>query len=76
MMKSVLQTRLLQRIAARNGSTATSGITATTAKYIELEEAKSAHNYHPIPRVISRGKGVYVWDVDNKVKRDILFIFL
>ena len=40
---------------------------ATTAQFIALEEKKSAHNYHPIPVVLSRGKGVHVWDVDGKV---------
>lgn len=67
MLKTVVQGRAMQKIIQRNGSTATVGITANTAKFIELEEAKSAHNYHPIPRVLRRGQGVYVWDVDNKV---------
>ena len=33
---------------------------------INLEHKYGANNYHPIPVVISRGEGVYVWDVDNK----------
>lgn len=34
---------------------------------IELEGQHSAHNYNPIPVVLSRGSGVYVWDVNDKV---------
>jgi ornithine--oxo-acid transaminase len=40
--------------------------------YLELEEQYGAHNYHPIPVVLSRGKGVYVWDVDEKRYYDFL----
>lgn len=71
-MKTVFQPRLLQKMMQRNGSTATADVTKATAQYIDLELAKSAHNYHPIPRVLSRGKGVYVWDVDNKKYLDFL----
>lgn len=39
---------------------------------IALEEAKSAHNYHPIPVVLNRGSGVNVWDVDGKRYLDFL----
>lgn len=34
--------------------------------YIELEERYGAHNYHPLPVVLTRGEGVYVWDIDGK----------
>lgn len=40
--------------------------------YLELEEQYSAHNYHPIPVVLNRGEGVYVWDVDGKRYYDFL----
>ncbi len=43
-----------------------------TQYYLELEEQYGAHNYHPIPVVLSRGKGVYVWDVDEKRYYDFL----
>jgi ornithine--oxo-acid transaminase len=33
--------------------------------YVELEEKYGAHNYHPLPVVLTRGAGVYVWDVDD-----------
>lgn len=40
--------------------------------YIELEEKFSAHNYHPLPVVLTRGEGVFVWDVDGKRYFDFL----
>lgn len=40
--------------------------------YIDLEEQYGAHNYHPLPVVIARGKGVHVWDVDGKQYLDFL----
>jgi len=39
---------------------------------IELEDKHGAHNYHPLPVVLSRGKGVHVWDVENKKYYDFL----
>jgi hypothetical protein len=38
-----------------------------TNYFIELEHEKSAHNYHPIPRVLNKGQGCYVWDVEGQV---------
>jgi ornithine--oxo-acid transaminase len=40
--------------------------------YIRLEEQFGAHNYHPIPVVLNKGKGVYVWDVEGKQYLDFL----
>jgi len=40
--------------------------------YIEKESKYGAHNYHPLPVVLSRGKGVYVWDVNDKKYYDFL----
>jgi ornithine--oxo-acid transaminase len=40
--------------------------------YIGLESKHGAHNYHPIPVVIERGAGIYVWDVDGKRYFDFL----
>jgi ornithine--oxo-acid transaminase len=40
--------------------------------YLELEEKYGAHNYQPIPVVIERGEGVFVWDVDGKRYYDFL----
>ncbi len=39
---------------------------------MELESKHGAHNYHPIPVVISRGEGVHVWDVEGKQYLDFL----
>jgi ornithine--oxo-acid transaminase len=43
-----------------------------TPYYLELEERYGAHNYHPIPVVLNRGEGVFVWDVDGKRYYDFL----
>src|SRR5690606_25668250 len=39
---------------------------------IDLEEKYGAHNYHPLPVVLSRGEGVFVWDVEGKKYYDFL----
>src|SRR5690606_34326662 len=39
---------------------------------IEQELAYSAHNYHPLPVVLERGEGVYLWDVEGKRYYDFL----
>ncbi len=39
---------------------------------IELEDKYGAHNYHPLPVVLSRGEGVYVWDVEGNKYFDFL----
>lgn len=43
-----------------------------TQYYLELEEKYGAHNYHPLPVVLSKGEGVYLWDVDGKRYYDFL----
>lgn len=47
-------------------------MTEKTQYYLELEENSGAQNYHPIPVVLNRGKGVHVWDVDGKKYYDFL----
>jgi len=44
----------------------------TSQQAIELENKYGAHNYHPLPVVLSRGEGVYVWDVEGKKYYDFL----
>ncbi len=44
----------------------------TSAEAIALEDKHGAHNYHPLPVVLSRGEGVYVWDVEGKKYYDFL----
>src|SRR5437868_4586388 len=47
--------------------------TTTKSQYlIDLEDQHGAHNYHPIPVVLERGEGVFVWDVDGKRYYDFL----
>jgi ornithine--oxo-acid transaminase len=43
-----------------------------TRQYIELEEKYGAHNYKPLDVVLSRGQGVWVWDVEGKKYLDCL----
>jgi ornithine--oxo-acid transaminase len=50
----------------------TISMTEQTKYYLGLEEQYGAHNYHPIPVVLSKGKGVYVWDVDGRQYYDFL----
>lgn len=44
----------------------------TTKAAISLEEKYGAHNYHPLPVVLSKGEGVYLWDVEGKRYYDFL----
>ena len=39
---------------------------------IALEDQHGAHNYHPLPAVLKKGEGVFVWDVENKKYYDFL----
>ena len=41
-------------------------------RYIDLEHEFGAHNYHPLPVVLSRGEGVFLWDVEGKRYYDFL----
>ena len=43
-----------------------------TQRYIDLENNYGAHNYHPLPVVLEKGKGIFVWDVDGKKYYDFL----
>jgi len=43
-----------------------------TQDYIQREDKYGAHNYHPLPVVLDRGEGVYVWDVEGKRYFDFL----
>ena len=45
---------------------------AATQYFIDLEDQYGAHNYHPLPVVLSKGKGVQVWDVEGKSYYDFL----
>jgi len=43
-----------------------------TKDYIERENRHGAHNYHPLPVVLERGEGIFVWDVEGKRYFDFL----
>jgi ornithine--oxo-acid transaminase len=47
-------------------------LSPNTAYYLELEEKHGAHNYHPLPVVLEKGEGVFLWDVDGKRYYDFL----
>jgi ornithine--oxo-acid transaminase len=47
-------------------------VSSTAARYLELEDKFGAHNYHPIPVVLEKGEGVYLFDVDGKKYFDFL----
>lgn len=51
---------------------ATLELSANTQRYLDLEEKYGAHNYHPLPVVLNKGEGVFVWDVDGKRYYDFL----
>lgn len=44
----------------------------SASQLMELENEYGAHNYHPLPVVLDRGEGVYVWDIDGKRYYDFL----
>ena len=44
----------------------------TSEEYIALEDKYGAHNYHPLPVVLAKGEGVFVWDVEGKRYYDFL----
>ena len=47
-------------------------VSAHALKYLELEDQFGAHNYHPIPVVLEKGEGVFLYDVDGKRYFDFL----
>lgn len=47
-------------------------IPAIAQNYIDLEDKYGAHNYHPLPVVLERGEGIFVWDVTGKRYMDFL----
>ena len=46
--------------------------TLSSKEAMDLEHSYGAHNYHPLPVVLNRGEGVYVWDVEGKKYYDFL----
>jgi ornithine--oxo-acid transaminase len=50
----------------------TTTLSSLTQEFISTEELYGAHNYHPLPVVLAKGEGVYVWDVEGKKYFDFL----
>lgn len=50
----------------------TQGTTTKTSQYLTEADRYSAHNYHPLPVVIERGEGVWMWDVEGRRYLDML----
>lgn len=44
----------------------------TSKDFMSKEDEFGAHNYHPLPVVLAKGKGIYVWDVEGKKYMDFL----
>ena len=44
----------------------------TSKNLIDLEYKYGAHNYHPLPVVLKKGSGIYLWDVEGKKYFDFL----
>ncbi|WP_290709363.1 ornithine--oxo-acid transaminase, partial [Flavihumibacter sp. CACIAM 22H1] len=53
-------------------SVALTALSEKTQHYLDLEDRYGAHNYHPLPVVLSRGSGVFLWDVEGKRYYDFL----
>jgi ornithine--oxo-acid transaminase len=47
-------------------------VVMNTQYYLDLEEKYGAHNYHPLPVVLNKGEGVYLWDIEGKRYFDFL----
>lgn len=72
MMRSrVLLNQTVGTVVKRNAAT-TATVSPSVQKIIDLESERGAHNYHPLPVVLSRGQGVHVWDIDGKRYFDFL----
>ena len=65
-------TRAMALAATASDTDELSHLSAKSRALIDLEHRHGAFNYHPMPVVLSRGKGVFVWDVDGKKYYDFL----
>lgn len=68
-------TKALRRAVAKNRlhtRNVTASVSPETIRFIDLEDKYGAHNYHPLPVVLSSGSGVKVTDVDGKEYYDFL----
>ncbi|MEW5304606.1 MAG: hypothetical protein WDW36_007206 [Sanguina aurantia] len=65
-------TRSASSLSTVAASTPKSGSSSLQSEFIKREDTYGAHNYSPIPVVLTRGEGVFVWDVDGKRYYDFL----
>ena len=63
---------LLRNTLQRSLATYQSSRSMTSQQVFEKEAKYGAHNYHPIPVALSKGKGIFVWDVEGKQYYDFL----
>jgi ornithine--oxo-acid transaminase len=63
---------VLQIVALLQSKKDMATATKSSKELIALEDKYGAHNYHPIPVVLSKGEGVHVWDVEGKQYFDFL----
>ena len=68
----VPEKRFKSGVLSENRLQQSEGLDLKAKDYIELEGTYGAHNYHPLPVVISKAKGVWVWDVEGKKYIDML----
>lgn len=59
-------------LAAKKATSMLQETVHSSEKLMELENNHGAHNYHPLPVVLSRGEGVHVWDAEGKKYYDFL----
>lgn len=57
---------------SKTNNMSTAETTKNSQYFIDLEDKHGAHNYHPLPVVLDRGEGVFVWDVEGKRYYDFL----
>ena len=61
-----------KKACARKCAPKAKSVKTESQKLMDLEEKYGAHNYHPLPVVLHKGKGIYVWDVEGKKYFDFL----
>ena len=61
-----------KKACARKCAPKAKSVNTESQKLMDLEEKYGAHNYHPLPVVLHKGKGIYVWDVEGKKYFDFL----
>ena len=65
-----MATRAIRRYSSSSLKKAT--MCTSPQDFIDLEKKFSANNYSPLPKVLQRGEGMYVWDVEDKRYLDFL----